>query len=168
MQKSKQIILSLPKKDFETLYKMICVADRIINDIRNQDEELPEYKKIFRNFLKFIYESGLHHLAEYDPGLQDYFPTQAFDNDDTNEVTQLIHDYDEDLFWEELKYRYFDLLYMKKHGEKKMIGKMRVNMILEESALFQQVEDAIEESGLGAFELTKIKDKDEKPDNLKK
>ncbi|NCQ65308.1 MAG: hypothetical protein COZ34_01335 [Candidatus Pacebacteria bacterium CG_4_10_14_3_um_filter_34_15] len=145
--------IDLSKKDFLTFLKMMLVADRVICGIHVKPEiEVPEYFNFFQKILKIAYDQGFKDQVEYSSEFKMYFPTRDFD--DEGEVSELVDEYDEEGFWEDLTHKYFGFLYQKKYGDAN--GKLMIEMIIKDHDLFETVEDDILKNGLENFRNTAI------------
>lgn len=146
MIKNRKVYLKVKEKEFITLLKMILIADYIVNGIREPDNEVKEYKKLYQTILKKAFNEGLSQYVEYSEEFKEFFPTKKFG--DEGEVMEFIEDYNDDTFWEELKYKLFSKLYDKKYGTERGKGKIMAETILDDNKLFDFVEDEIYRNGL--------------------
>ena len=96
-----RISIEFSREQYQALVGMIEIADWIIN---SREAEPNESKRAYREVRKAILaksaEMGLAHWIQFDAEADDYFETQEYD--EIGEHRQLVNEYDEQTFWDNL------------------------------------------------------------------
>jgi len=92
--------IELSKEQYHKLVKLIYAGEWLINSHREKDEVIKEFEDIEQYIYSFsgYKEFAAGDLITFDSDFQEYFPTRKFEE----LMHELIDDYDEDNFWEEL------------------------------------------------------------------
>lgn len=102
MEKQKEITLT--KKQFLTLLKTVYLGNWLANAIRTgrpDDKHIKEYEDMEDYIFSFAKQFGYtKYVHEDDAYKGKYFPTRDFEED--LNLHELIQEYDEESFWEEL------------------------------------------------------------------
>jgi hypothetical protein len=106
--------LQLNTQQYRTLLKLLYCGDWLIN--ANRDEPLPEFRDLEQYIHSFAGYFGCDDLVEWSDEFKQSFPTKKLDD----EMADLIHDYDEDCFWEELVFRMARRDCLRKYGKERL------------------------------------------------
>lgn len=91
--------INFTKRQFRTLLDLVYVGDFIINGIREHDEQIKEYEEIIQYVYSFAKKMGCGNLVKYSREYDEYHETREFEE---SLVYELIEEYDDYVFWEEL------------------------------------------------------------------
>lgn len=88
--------INFTKKQFETLIELVYAGHWILNSHRNV--EIEKYNEVEQLIYSFAKPFGLEHFIEFDKKLDGYYPTLEFEDS----MEELIAEYDDRAFWDEL------------------------------------------------------------------
>lgn len=92
--------INITKNQYRLLLDIVHAGNTMINGIRNQDELIKEYEELEQYIFSFAKDFGFEDLIEYDKQYKEYMPTREFDE---TIVEELIDEYDDYVFWQELE-----------------------------------------------------------------
>lgn len=130
--------ITLTKKQYENLVKMVYLGNWMINSIRSGqegDEQIEKYNKIEQYIFSFAEEAGMDRYIEFDKKLNKFFPTIEFEEE--TDIEKYRSEYNNETFWEEL----IDILaqrdFVKTYG-KEQISKMDLVELIEKRYPFEE------------------------------
>lgn len=94
--------INFTKKQYRLLLDIVFAGDNIINGFKIPSEHIEEYEKLQQHIYSFAKDFGLENLIEYDSEYDMFFETREFEDSEINEI---IDQYDNDVFWDELAFR---------------------------------------------------------------
>lgn len=93
--------VNMTSQEYRLLLDLLLMADWVIHG--NRAEERPEaepYRMLIQKFLSLAPECGLEELVEIDDAYNQYRPTEKLEQ--STRAWQMLDDYDDLVFWEEL------------------------------------------------------------------
>ena len=103
--------ISITRVEYRALLEVLQVMDWILHAHRtDEDPATRKYRMLEQKVFSLAAEAGFGDLIEYAPEAEQFFPTRKFDEESPS--MELIEDYNDGIFWEELAERlaYRDLL----------------------------------------------------------
>ena len=113
--------IDITKKEYRALLDVFHLADWVLHAYKTEEgPETEEFRNLEQKFLALAKEMGFEHFVEYDADMKKYFPTHEYE--ETSSVMDVIVDYDNESFWDELTERlaYRDLILQE--GKDKVLG----------------------------------------------
>ncbi len=93
--------VSLTQREYRLLIDLLLAADWVIHGHRKDEPaEAEPYRMVVQKFLSLAPEFGLSDLVEIDEGNNQYRPTPKLERE--TGAWQLLDEYDDLVFWEEL------------------------------------------------------------------
>lgn len=105
--------ISISKEQYKTLLKLCYLGNWMVNSFRNVEDNIEEFNDIEQHIFRFYKDFECDDLIEYDEEHDEYFPTRAFEEDQD----EIIDEYNDDSFWEELTERLADRDLFMDYGE---------------------------------------------------
>jgi len=145
------IEIKLTDEQYENLIKLVYLGTWMINGIRTPDDLVEKYEDLAH----YIYSHAKREIRdkyfEFDEESKRLIPTREFEEDP--ELDEIIDDYNEEVFWNELIFRLAGRDLLKKYGEDAIR-----NMSLEERAekeypLLQMYEEEFIKNGIKNLEI---------------
>lgn len=144
--------INITKKQYKTLIKLIHLGTWMANAHRT-DDRIEEFDELEQYILSFCKDFGMDDSVEYAEDLKMFFLTGEFL--DESGVEELIDEYDNDTFWEELIHRMAERDLIEKYGED-TVRKMELEERLDKEWPFLNVyEEEFDENGLKNLRLIK-------------
>jgi hypothetical protein len=148
--KNQTVTLTLSRAEYTDLIKLTYAGDWLINAIRTPGEEIEKYKRIEQSVYKAGLENGFSDLLELSDEYGEVFPTNELEESD---VSEYIHEYNEQIMWEEL----IDLLairdFERKYGEAEIAAMSQSERIDKQSNFFDKYGEEFEEHGTDHLEI---------------
>jgi hypothetical protein len=144
--------INITKKQYKTLIKLLHLGTWMANAHRT-DDRIEEFDELEQYILSFCKDFGMDDSVEYAEDLKMFFLTGEFL--DESGVEELIDEYDNDTFWDELIYRMAERDLIEKYGKntvRKMEFKERIN---KEQPFLDAYGTEFEENGLSNLRLIK-------------
>ncbi len=143
--------INFTKKQFETLLKTVYMGSWIANANRTNtqgDEFIVKYKELEKYLLSFAKDFGLEKYVDNSGG--EIYPSIDLEED---EVMDLIDEYDNDTFWEEIINRLVNRDFMREY-ENNILNKMDVfERIEKEHQFLEKYHDEIDKYGIKRLEI---------------
>lgn len=93
--------VNMTQQEYRLLLDLLLAADWMIHANRADDApEAEPYRMLTQKFLSLAPEFGLEELVEIDPEHNQYRPTEKLEK--TTTAWQMLDEYDDAVFWEEL------------------------------------------------------------------
>lgn len=93
--------INFTKKQFKHLLDLVHLGEWTANSSRESDTLIKEYEELFQYINSLAKDFGYEEIIQFDKKLNDYFPTQAYEN----ELQPIIGLNDNEVFWNELSGR---------------------------------------------------------------
>ncbi|PXF58474.1 MAG: hypothetical protein C4B58_06330 [Deltaproteobacteria bacterium] len=140
--------INITKKEYKSLLDIFSIGDWILNAHKvGNDPETEEYEKLEQKFYSYAEDMGYGDLITYDTKLKRFFPTKKFD--ETSKYRDLIDEFENDTFWDELIHRLVERDLIKQEGGVKNIMNMNFRERLEkEEPLEKKYATEFEANGL--------------------
>lgn len=125
--------IDISKEQYDDLLRAVYMADWMANAICSEDAEKDRGIKDIRNHIfSFAKEAGLEKFVEYDPEYREWYAALALDDDER--VRDLIHRYEDHVFWEEAVDRFGERDFFERYSDEeraKMGQKDRMRKVWE-------------------------------------
>ncbi|TGL64136.1 hypothetical protein [Leptospira sarikeiensis] len=138
-------------EQYETLLKSIAISSWMINAFNEGDEELNSYAELEQYILSFAKEFGKQEFVDYDPADDVYFPTRKFE--DQTDIFDIISDYDNELFWDELIHRMARRDFLQEYGESGVATMAIEERIEKEAPYISKYEEIFTNQGLENIDI---------------
>lgn len=123
--------LELTSAEYRLLLDIVSIADWIMHaHDEDEREDTAAHRELFQKIYAQAQDAGCEDLVAYDEELGGYFETDQFE--DESPVMELIEEYDEDNFWDELASRMAQRDAVREVGEERlrsMSGTQRAKLI---------------------------------------
>lgn len=106
--------INFTKKQFKTLLDLIYTGEMIINGNRIPDEVIEEYDELQQYIYSFAKEMGYEDLMEYNKEYNGYYETRKYEE---SGIYDLIEEYNNNVFWDELASNLAERDIANKYGE---------------------------------------------------
>ncbi|WP_303967780.1 hypothetical protein [Sporosarcina ureae] len=93
--------INFTKKQFKHLLDLVHLGEWTANSSRESDTLIKEYEELYQYINSLAKDFGYEEIIEFDKKLNEYFPTQAYEN----ELQPIIEVNDNEVFWNELSSR---------------------------------------------------------------
>lgn len=144
--------IEITKKRYRTLLEMIDIADNVLHLHRIADApETREYRELIQWFLSYAKEMGCEDVVEYAPQSREYI-LMGWEEDDWK-PRELIEEFEEDVFWEELARRLALRDIIQEHGPEKLAEMDRGTVFVKRLELEQRYAEEFERNGLANLRL---------------
>ena len=139
--------INFTKREYQSLLDILYIADWITSAYDETENGKPvSHDQLEQKLLSYAKNFGFEHYVEQDKSDGQYYPTRLFE--DETIATEIIDQYDEDTFWDELVRRLAQRDIKLKYDQEQL-AKMDIKQVLEEMSI---IEDAynkeFEERGL--------------------
>lgn len=135
--------IDLTKKQYEQLLELMYLGEWMANGHKVGAEN--KYDELEQRVFSYAKNFGSQNLIEYDRELKKSFPTKELEE---SGIFDIIDDYNNKTFWEELVDRLADRDFVQKYGMEK-IEKMSFKERFSKQTAFEEIYSAeFEESGL--------------------
>ncbi len=138
-------------EQYETLLKSIAISSWMINAFNEGDEESNSYAELEQYILSLAKDFGKQEFVDYDAADDVYFPTRKFE--DQTDIFDIISDYDNELFWDELIHRMARRDFLQEHGETGVAGMAIEERIEKEAPFITKYEEIFTNQGLENIEI---------------
>ncbi|PJZ68246.1 hypothetical protein CH373_04440 [Leptospira perolatii] len=136
---------------YETLIKSIAISSWMINAFEEGSEETGVYAELEQYILSFAKDFGKQDFVEYDTEENVYYPTRKFE--DQTDIFEIISEYDNELFWDELIHRMGRRDFLREYGEE-AISQMAIEERIEKEAPYiTKYEEIFSNQGLENIEI---------------
>lgn len=143
--------IEFTEKQFKALLKLSYLGNYMINGIRTKPNRLKEFDELAERIYSFAHKAGCSEYIEYDKEDKTSRPDAKLEE----EVDDLIEDYDDNVFWEELILRLSQRDLRREYG-KEAVEKMELRERLQKQTELEKVYlEEFEENGIENLELRK-------------
>ncbi|MCP2521130.1 hypothetical protein NLD30_11895 [SCandidatus Aminicenantes bacterium Aminicenantia_JdfR_composite] len=145
------IEIKLTDEQYENLIKLIYLGTWMIGGIRARDNLIEKYEDLAQCIYSNAKEDIREKYFEFDEETKRYIPKKEFEEDP--ELDEIIDDYNEEVFWNELIFRLAGRDLLRIYGEDAIR-----NMSIEERAekeypLLQMYEEEVIKNGIKNLEI---------------
>jgi hypothetical protein len=136
------------------LVRSVQLANWVVNATKSPDEQDESMNDFKQYVLAAVFAAGKKDLIHYDKELDGHFLNGELEED----LQNLIDDYDEDIFWEELVARLADRDWARKHGSAPVEDEghdARYERMLQISKEEEKYGEEFEEFGIEHLELVR-------------
>lgn|SRR5574341_660763 len=145
--------IEITKEEYRDLLDVLHMAEWMMH-AHETEKALGsgKYDEIIQKFYALAKDMGQESLIEYDPDLREYFHTREFD--DATESWEIIDDFTDDTFWDELVHRLTDRDLARKVGGYDKLDKfnMKERFALEGPVL-ERYSQEFDKRGLDRLEI---------------
>ncbi|PJZ47927.1 hypothetical protein [Leptospira saintgironsiae] len=138
-------------EQYETLLKSTAISSWMINAFNEGDEELNSYAELEQYILSFAKDFGKQEFVDYDAADNVYFPTRKFE--DQTDIFDIISDYDNELFWDELIHRMARRDFLQEYGETGVASMAIEERIEKEAPYISKYEEVFTNQGLENIDI---------------
>ncbi|TGK13130.1 hypothetical protein EHO60_02720 [Leptospira fletcheri] len=138
-------------EQYETLLKSVAISSWMINAFNEGGEETPAYSELEQYILSFATDFGKQDFVDYDAADNVYYPTRKFE--DQTDIFDIISDYDNELFWDELIHRMARRDFALEYGEDGIAGMAIEERIEKEAPFIAKYEEIFANQGLDNIEV---------------
>ncbi|TGJ99691.1 hypothetical protein EHO59_17820 [Leptospira semungkisensis] len=138
-------------EQYETLLKSIAISSWMINAFNEGEEESNSYAELEQYILSFAKEFGKQEFVDYDVADDIYYPTRKFE--DQTDIFDIISDYDNELFWDELIHRMARRDFLEEYGESGLAAMAIEERIEKEAPYISKYEEIFTNQGLENVEI---------------
>ena len=110
---SMAINVEFSEAQFKDLLKLVHLGNWVANGIRTPDNQISGLLDIHDQLLNEAYSQGLSEAVSYDEKEDECFPTEVFED----EMDDLIDEYEDLVFWQDLIIRMTHRDFIAAHGE---------------------------------------------------
>ena len=143
--------INFTKKQFETLLKIVYMGSWVANANRTNtqgDEFIVKYEELEKYLLSFAKDFGLDRYVDNSGG--EIYPSIDLEED---EVMDLIDEYDNDTFWEEIVDRFARRDFMRKYGNNVIDEMDTIERIEKEHQFLEKYRNEINKYGIERLEI---------------
>src|SRR6056297_1583192 len=147
--------IHLSKKEYKDLLDMIYISSWVIHAFETQDKRpnSEEYSKLEQGILSYAEKLDFGDLVIWDDELKEYFFTDEMDDD--SRAREIIDEYDNDTFWDELERRLAKRDFINEYGIER-IKEMSTRERIEKQFEFEKkYNDEFVENGLDNLNIDK-------------
>jgi hypothetical protein len=123
----------------------------MINSIRTEDDIIEKYEDLTHYIYSCANKAGFNKYFEFDEELKKFFPTREFEED--SEIEQIIDDYNEEVFWNELIFRLAGRDLIRKYGRDAVKDMSLEERAEKEYPLLQMYEEEFIKNGIENLEI---------------
>ncbi|EPG74636.1 hypothetical protein LEP1GSC058_1766 [Leptospira fainei serovar Hurstbridge str. BUT 6] len=138
-------------EQFETLLKSIAISSWMINAFNEGSEETTAYSELEQYILSFAKDFGKQEFVDYDAADNVYYPTRKFE--DQTDIFDIISEYDNELFWDELIHRMARRDFAIEYGEDGISAMAIEERIEKEAPFITKYEEIFANQGLDNIEI---------------
>lgn len=139
--------INFTKKQFKHLLDLVHLGEWTANSSRESDTLIKEYEELYQYINSLAKDFGYEEIIQFDKKLNDYFPTQAYEN----ELQPIIEVNDNEVFWNELSSR----LATRDLANEKVVPRDADEQFKRLLEIEQRYEEEFVEHGLSRFILKK-------------
>ena len=143
--------INFTKKQFETLLKLAYMGNWVVNSHRlfeGENKRMEKYDDIEKYLLSFAKEFGLEKYVDIDN--EKMYPSIELEEDETDE---LIDEYDNETFWEELIDRFARRDFVREYGEEEISKMDTMERIKKDHPFLEKYQDEIYKYGIDRLEI---------------
>lgn len=143
--------INFTKKQFEVLLKLAYMGNWVANAHRtgrDDDKRIEKYEEMQRYLLSFAKEFGLEKYVDIDD--EKMYPSRELEEGETDE---LIDEYDNETFWEELVDRFAKRDFLREYGEEAISKMDTMERIKKDHPFLEKYQDEIYEYGIDRLEI---------------
>ncbi len=143
--------INFTKKQFEVLLKLVYMGNWVANahrTDREDDKRIEKYEEMQKYLLSFAKEFGLEKYVDIDD--EKMYPSRELEEDETDE---LIDEYDNETFWEELIYRFTRRDFVREYGEEEISKMDTMERIKKDHPFLEKYQDEIYNYGIDRLEI---------------
>ena len=143
--------INFTKKQFEVLLKLVYMGNWVANahrTDREDDKRIEKYEEMQKYLLSFAKEFGLEKYVDIDN--EEMYPSIELEEDETNE---LIDEYDDETFWEELTYRFTRRDFVREYGEEEISKMDTMERIKKDHPFLEKYQDEVDNYGIDRLEI---------------
>ncbi len=143
--------INFTKKQFEVLLKLVYMGNWIANAHRTgreDDKRIEKYEEVEKYLLSFAKEFGLEKYVDIDD--EKMYPSIELEEDETDE---LIDEYDNETFWEELIDRFTRRDFVREYGEEEISKMDTMERIEKDHPFLEKYQDEIYNYGIDRLEI---------------
>lgn len=107
------INLDFSETQFRDLLKLVYLGNWVANGIRPQDDQIAGFLDIHDRLIAEAHNQGMADVVDYDQKEEECFPTEVFED----EMDDLIDEYEDLVFWQDLIIRMTHRDFVAAHGE---------------------------------------------------
>lgn len=145
--------IEVTEKEYQTLIEMLYLATWVISayDTETQPDK-QEYEDLEQKFLAYAKDFGMDRFVVWDEELGQYYPTREFEE---GRPTELIEEFEEETFWDELINRLGKRDFMEKYTEAEIEKMEVVERIHKIDQCAEKYEEEFGENGLANLRIDK-------------
>ncbi len=136
------------EQEYRRIMMLALLGEWMMNAIRKDPD--PAYEDAASKVYSFAQGTSLEALVEFDANLDDWLPSETFEND----AHAIIDQYDDKTFWEELTARLTERDLMETHGERAVKGMRPDQRTRAASPIAKAYTKEFEEVGLERLRVT--------------
>jgi hypothetical protein len=141
-----EIELKLDRSQYEVLLKLVYLGNWVANGIYPSAEQDGEFNEIEQLVMSKAAEAGLDDLIERDEKTGAFYANSLFEN--LPDIGELINDYDDETFWDELVWRLTERELNKKYGQSKVAEMSPADRVRAKILLLEHYEKEVQKYGL--------------------
>lgn len=141
--------IKLTKNQYGNLMRLVYLGNWLVNAFRMEHEIIKKYNDIEQYIFSFAKEAGLNKYIEYIEKYGKFFPTRELEEDE--EIMELIDEYENEIFWDELINRLALRDLINKYGEDTIEKMSFEDRIKKKSPFIDKYEREFEENGIKNF-----------------
>ena len=107
------ISMEFSKDQFKDLLKLVHLGNWVANGTRSQENQIAGFLDIQDRLISEAHTQGLSDMVDYDQKEDECFPTEVFED----EMDDLIDEYEDQVFWQDLIIRMTHRDFVAAHGE---------------------------------------------------
>jgi hypothetical protein len=139
--------IEITKKEYRTLLDILHIADWVLHAYKTEEgPETEEFRNLEQKFLALAKEMGFEHFVEYDAEMKKYFPTHEYE--ETSSVMDVIVDYDNECFWDELTERLASRDLIQQEGRDKFMAMDFEERLIKTEVLREKYSKEFEQQGV--------------------
>ena len=138
--------IKVTKKQYKDLMRLVYIGNWLVNAFRMEHEHIKKYNDIEQYIFSFAQEAGLKKYIEYVEKYGKFFPTRELEEDE--EIIELIDEYENEIFWDELINRSALRDLINKYGEDTIKKMSLEERIKKKSPFIEKYEREFEENGI--------------------
>jgi hypothetical protein len=146
--------IQLTKKEYRLLLDMLYISDWVMTaHHEEEDAKAKPYQQVQQKLLAYAKGFGFEDLVEYEKEYDEYAPTRKFE--DLESTTSFIDDYDDDVFWDELRHRLAQRDLIRAKGLHEIQEMDPISRMMEEDKIADEYDSEFVVNGIDNFILAK-------------
>ncbi|MHC1745667.1 MAG: hypothetical protein AB9895_00800 [Negativicutes bacterium] len=139
--------INLTKREYQSLMDVLYIADWVMSAFDETGNSKPDpHDQLEQKLLSYAKDFGFEDYVEQDKSAGRYYPTRLFE--DETIATEIIDQYDENTFWDELAHRLAQRDIELKYG-REQLAEMDMAQVFEEMSIIEdEYNEKFEETGL--------------------